>query len=125
MSLSQPNLFDDLAQEFLGAWCMAHGFDAGSASVLVGEDHLAILIEGAFSLAEHKLAEAQSGEALLREYAAELLNQICAAMIKQIERVVERKVLSSDINVNPDADQVMFIFKLAEYEPPHFKERGS
>jgi uncharacterized protein YbcI len=121
-----PNeTLDHLAQDFLTAWQNAHGFSAGSARSLIGPERLAILIEGAFSKAERKLAEAQSGETLLREFASELLNQICAAMLEKIERVAERKVLSSDINVNPDADQVMFIFKLEEKEHSSLKETRS
>jgi uncharacterized protein YbcI len=114
MISSTYEALDLLAQDFLKAWHDAHGFCAGSARSLIGPERLAILIDGAFSKAERKLAEAQSGETLLREYASELLNQICATMIEQIEQVIGRKILSSDINVNPDADQVMFIFKLEE-----------
>ena len=113
--MTSPNdQLDRLAQDFLMAWREAHGFRAGSASALIGPDHLAILIEGAFSQAERKLAEAQSGENLLREYATELLNHICVTMINRIEHAAKREVAASDINVTPDSDQVMFIFKLGD-----------
>ena len=121
-----PNdALDRLSQDFLAAWHDSHGFKAGNASALIGPDRLAILIEGAFSKAERKLAEAQTGENLLREYASELLNQICETMMTRIEQAAQRKVLSSDINVNPDADQVMFIFKLEENERSSSKELRS
>ena len=110
-----PNdALDRLSQDFLAAWHDFHGFKAGNAYALIGPDRLAILIEGAFSKAERKLAEAQAGENLLREYVSEVLNQICETMLTQIEQAAQRKVLASDINVNPDADQVKFIIKFEE-----------
>ena len=111
---SPNNQLDGLAQNFLTSWREAHGLSASSASFLIGPDHLAILLEGAFSQAERKLAEAQSGENLLREYATELLNHICATMIERIQRAVKREVTASDVNVTPDTGQVLFIFKLGK-----------
>ena len=102
---------DLLAQDFLEAWQEAHGVKSGQACALSGPDHMAIIIDGSFSQAERKLAEGQTGENLLRQYAIELLNQICDQMAVHIQRVAGRQVVSSDVNVNPDIDQVMFIFK--------------
>jgi uncharacterized protein YbcI len=102
---------DALAQDFLQAWQDAHGVKSGRVFALSGEDHLAIIIEGSFSKAERKLAEAQSGESLLREYATQLLNNICEKMKLRIEQVVKRKVISSEVSVSPDTDQLIFLFK--------------
>ena len=103
---------DFLAQGFLQAWQDAHGGKSGRAYALSGPDHLAIIIEDSFSQAERKLAEGQTGEALLRQYAVELLNQICDQMSERIQQVVGRQVRASNVNVNPETDQVMFVFKL-------------
>ena len=102
---------DALAQDFLQAWQDAHGVKSGRVFALHGDDHLAIIIEGSFSKAERKLAEAQPGESLLREYATQLLNNICEKMKLRIEQVVHRKVISSEVNVSPDTDQLIFLFK--------------
>lgn len=112
MSRSQPDALDLLAQDFLRAWQDAHGVKSGRSCALRGPDHLAIIIEDSFSQAERKMAEAQTGETLLRQYAVELLNQICDQMAKRIEQTTGREVLSSDLSVNPEADQVVFTFKL-------------
>jgi hypothetical protein len=109
---STPDPLDELAQDFLQAWQDAHGVEAGRAYALSGPDHLAIIIEDSFSQAERKLAQGHTGESLLRQYAVELLYQICDQMSKRIYQVVGRKVGASNINVNPETDQVMFIFKL-------------
>ena len=109
---SQLDNLDLLAQEFLQAWQDAHGVKSGHAYTLAGSDHLAIIIEDSFSLAERKLAEGHTGETLLRQYAVELLSQICDRMQKRIQQDFGRKVRTSKINVNPENDQVMFIFKL-------------
>jgi uncharacterized protein YbcI len=111
MSSARDSL-DGLAQDFLQAWQEAHGVQSGRVSALSGSDHLAIIIEDSFSQAERKLAEGQSGEALLRQYAQELLNQICDQMSERIQQVVGRQVQASNVNVNPEMDQVMFIFNL-------------
>lgn len=116
-TLISSDVLADLAQVLLQAWQEAHGVRLGEASSLVGPDQLAILIEGAFSQAERKLAQDQSGEALIRQYAKELLNQICEERLAQIERAVGRRVLSSSVNVNPELDQVLFIFKLETGQP--------
>ena len=112
MTPSQPDPLNQLAQEFLSAWRAAHGFQSGSASALTGENHLAILIEGAFSQAERKLAETQNGEVLLREYALELLQQICAEKQNLIHQATLREVSTSDVSVNLERDQVIFVFNL-------------
>lgn len=104
---------DLLAQDFLQAWQDAHGVKSGRAYALIGPDHLAIIIEDSFSQAERKMAEGQTGETLLRQYAVELLNQICNQMSKRIQQVAGRHVRASNVNVDPETDQVMFIFKLA------------
>jgi uncharacterized protein YbcI len=111
--MSSPlNPLDLLAQDFLQAWQDAHGVRSGQVSVLSGSDHLAIIIEESFSQAERKLAEGQSGEALLRQYAEKLLNQICDQMSERIQQVVGRQVRASNVTVNPETDQVMFVFNL-------------
>jgi uncharacterized protein YbcI len=102
---------DVLAQDFLQAWQDDHGVKTGRAFALYGDDHLAIIIEGSFSKAERKLAEAQSGETLLREYATQLLNNICEKMKLRIEQVVKRKIISCEVSVSPDTDQLIFLFK--------------
>ncbi len=116
--LSPHESLDQLAQELLAAWSSAHGFDAGSARALVGEDRLAILIEGAFSEAERKLAEDQNGEVLLRQYAVELLNQICQEKYSLIQQATQQEVITSDISVNAEKDQVLFIFHMEVAEKP-------
>ena len=103
-----------LAQDFLLAWQEAHGVKSGTACALSGADHLAIIIEDSFSQAERKLAEGQSGEALLRQYAVELLNQISDQMAEQIKKTTGKSVISSDLSVNPEKDQVVFTFKLLD-----------
>ena len=108
---SPPDPMDLLAQDFLKAWQEAHGVKSGRANALIGLDRLAIIIEDSFSQAERKLAEGQSGGTLLRQYAVELLNQICDQMSEHIQQVTGRQVRSSDVNVSPETDQVMFIFK--------------
>ena len=107
---------DALAQDFLQAWQDAHGVKSGRVYALSDADHMAIIIEGSFSKAERKLAEAQSGESLLREYATQLLNNICETMKLRIEQAVKRKVLSSEVSVNPDTDQLIFLFKTGTSE---------
>ena len=109
---SPSDHLDVLAQDFLQAWQEAHGVQSGRVSALSGSDHLAIIIEDSFSQAERKLAEGQRGEALLRQYAAELLSQICDQMSERIQQVVGRQVKASHVNVNPETDQVMFVFNL-------------
>ena len=108
---SQLDPLDSLAQDFLQAWQDAHGVKTGRVYTLRGDDHLAIIIEDSFSKAERKLAEGQSGENLLREYATQLLNNICVKMKLRIEQVVKRKVISSEVSVSPDTDQLIFLFK--------------
>ena len=108
--------FDSLAQDFLQAWQDAHGVKTGRVYTLRGDDHLAIIIEDSFSKAERKLAEGQSGENLLREYATQLLNNICVKMKLQIEQVVKRKVISSEVSVSPETDQLIFLFKTSTAE---------
>ena len=108
---SLPDPLDALAQDFLQAWQNAHGVQSGRVFALSGADHLAIIIEGSFSKAERKLAEEQSGESLLREYATQLLDNICVKMKLRIEQVVKRKVISSEVSVSPDTDQLIFLFK--------------
>ena len=103
---------DELAQDFLKAWQEAHGVKSGRAFALSGFDHLAIIIEDSFSQAERKLAEGRNGDILLRQYAVELLNQICDQMSDRIEQAVGRTVRTSHVNVDPETDQVMFTFKL-------------
>jgi uncharacterized protein YbcI len=68
------------------------------------------LIEGAFFKSEYKLAEDQTGESLLRQYATELLNQIYETMRIRIEQAIKSKVLSNVIIVRLDAHQVMYIY---------------
>ena len=101
-----------LAEDFLSAWQEAHGFSGGEARALFGTDRLAILIDGAFSQAEKKLAEEERGEALLRHYAVELLAQVCDQMSVRIQEAVDLNVQSSDVSANPDGDQILFVFKL-------------
>lgn len=103
---------DLLAQDFLQAWQNAHGVKSGRVYALRGTDHMAIIIEDSFSQAERKLAKGQIGETLLRQYAVELLNQICDQMSDRIEQTTGREILSSDLSVNPEVDQVVFTFKL-------------
>ena len=110
---SLPNPLEKLAQDFLKAWQDAHGVKSGRVCALSGSNHLAIIIEDSFSQAERKLAEGQSGETLLKQYAIELLNQISDQMSDRIERATGRDVLSSDLIVNPDSDQVVFTFRLS------------
>ena len=73
----QKNKVADLADEMLLSWQMAHGVKSGKGNILIGTDHMAILIDDAFSQAERKMAETQAGEALIQKYALELLNHIC------------------------------------------------
>ena len=73
---------------------------------------VAILIRDSFSRAERKLAQDQSGEVLLRKYAEKLLQQISNEMTDYIEKALGRSVQTNDVNVNPDTDQIMFIFTL-------------
>lgn len=107
---------DALADDFLSAWQTAHGFAGGQARALVGPDRLAILVEGAFSLAELKLAEQQRGGELLRHYAYELLQDIRDQMSDRIFDVLSQPVLSGCVNVNPDSDQVMFVYRLGNIQ---------
>jgi uncharacterized protein YbcI len=102
---------DELAQDFLKAWQEAHGVQSGRAYALNRPDHLAIMIEDSFSRAERKLAEAQAGETLLREYATQLLNNICSEMKISIERAVNRKVISSEVSVSLDTNLLIFLFR--------------
>jgi uncharacterized protein YbcI len=112
LTMSSPlDPLDALAQDFLQAWQDAHGVKSGRVFALHGADHLAIIIEGSFSKAERKLAEAQPGESLLREYATQLLNNICEKMKLRIEQVIKREVISSEVSVSPDTDQLIFLFK--------------
>lgn len=106
-----------LEEELLRAWQSAHGVKTGKASALVGSERLAILIDDAFSRAERKMAEAQAGEMLLRQYALELLNQICNETSLNIELEIGRKIRSREVNVNLDANQVMFVFRFEPSDP--------
>jgi uncharacterized protein YbcI len=108
---TQKDFIEDLAGEILKAWQAAHGVNTGKASLLVGPNQIAVLIEEAFSKAEKKLAEGQTGKELLRKYSLELLNQICTDMKVRIESAVGSTMKDSDVIANPDADQVMFVFK--------------
>lgn len=114
MKLRLDAALDALADDFLVAWQEAHGFIGGQARPMVGRDRLAVLIEGAFSQAELKLAEQQSGGELLRHYAVELLQDISGQMYVRIEEVVNQPVISDSISVSPDCDLVMFVFRLGE-----------
>jgi uncharacterized protein YbcI len=102
---------DALAKDFLKAWQDAHGVKSGRVFALRGDDHLAIIIENSFSKAERKLAEVQSGESLLREYATQLLNNICSEMKIRIEQMLKREVLSSEVSVSLDTDRLIFLFR--------------
>jgi len=99
-----------LENDLLDAWQAAHGVRSGKASALIGPDRLAILIDDAFSQAERVMSEAQTGETLMRQYALELLNQICDEKSLDVEQAVGTKIRSRDVNVNLNANQVMFIF---------------
>ena len=103
-----------ISQAFLETWQDAHGFSAGSANGLMGPQQLVIIIDGAFSRAEHNLAKNQPGKNLLTTYSNALLQQISDTMIEQVEQALERQVLTHMFNVNIPADQVMFSFQLAE-----------
>jgi uncharacterized protein YbcI len=112
LTMSSPlDPLDALAQDFLKAWQDAHGVKSGRVYALIGTEHLAIIIEDSFSKAERKLAEAQSGESLLREYATQLLNTICSEMKICIERTMKREVLSSEVSVSLDTDRLIFLFR--------------
>lgn len=103
-----------ISHVFLEIWQEVHGFSAGSANALMGPQQLVIIIDGAFSHAEHNLAKNQSGKNLLISYTNALLQQISDTMIEQVEQAVERQVKSHIYHVNIPADQVMFSFHLAE-----------
>jgi uncharacterized protein YbcI len=109
---TQNEKVDDLAEELLLNWHLAHGVKSGKENILIGIEHLAILVDHAFSQAERKMAETQEGEALIPQYALELLNQICDDRESRIEDITRKKILSCDVNVNLDANQVMFLFSL-------------
>jgi uncharacterized protein YbcI len=112
LTMSSPHdPLDALAQDFLKAWQDAHGVKSGRVFALRGDDHLAIIIENSFSKAERKLAEEQSGENLLREYATQLLNNICSEMKIRIEQMLKREVLSSEVSVSLDTDRLIFLFR--------------
>ena len=96
----------------MNAWQEAHGFKAGRSTPIFNPQRFVVLIDGAFSEAEHKLAETQSGKTLLEQYAIELLSDICDTMKIEIETATKRVVLSSEVNVNLAADQVQFTFHL-------------
>jgi uncharacterized protein YbcI len=106
----EEKVIKHLQQNFLLAWQEAHGVKSGKASALIGPDHLAMLIDNAFSRAERTMAGEKPGKALLRQYALELLNQICNEISLEIEETAGCKIRSRDVNVNLDENQVMVIF---------------
>ena len=78
--------------------------------MLLGPERVAVLIEGAFSPAEHKLAQDQKGRDLLQKYAVELLHQISAELKDRIADTIHRPLGDSDVIANLETDQIMFIY---------------
>ncbi len=99
-------------QDLLQSWQATNGYSAGSAKALSGPGQLAILLERIFSPAERKLARNQSGEFLLRQYHTELVDQFARQMVDHLQQTLDRVVRSYSVNINPNADQILFIFTL-------------
>ena len=100
-----------LAQDFLQEWKRAHGAPNGTANALVGRDSLAIHIEHAFTKAELNLVEHSAGRHLVAQYAEGLLDQVCNSMVGRVEEVLNRRVVSTGVSLNPAADWLMCFYK--------------
>ncbi len=107
-----------LAQEFLAAWQQAHGAPHGAASALIGPDSLAVLLEQAFSRAEHSLSRQSDNAALLEQYIHRLIDQIAPQLAGRVEQVTSRPVLSTSLNAEVKQDWVIIFFKLGDALEP-------
>jgi uncharacterized protein YbcI len=107
-----------LAQEFLTAWQQAHGAPHGAASALVGPDSLAVLLEKAFSRAEHNLSRQRDTAPLLEQYIHRLIDQIAPNVAGRVEQVTGRQVLTTSLNADVKQDWVIIFFKLGDVLEP-------
>ena len=118
--LQREMLFDytngeALAQEFLTIWQQAHSAPDGTASALIGTDSLAILLEHAFSRAEHSLSQQRSDSAdLLRQYIHRLIHQIAPKLAGRVEQVKGRPVLTTSFNSDIEQGWVIVFFTLGD-----------
>jgi hypothetical protein len=103
-----------LAQDFLQEWKHAHGSPNGTASALVGRDSLAIHIEHAFTQAELNLVERPTGRHLVAQYAEGLLDQVCNSMVGRVEEVLDRRVVSTGVSLNPAAGWLICFYKFGD-----------
>ena len=103
-----------LAQEFLTIWQQAHGAPKGTASALIGTDSLAVLLERAFSRAEHSLSRQSDSPGLLQQYIQRLVDQIAPNLAGRVEQVTGRRVLTTSLNTNIEQDWVIIFFKLGD-----------
>ena len=107
-----------LAQEFLAAWQQAHGAPDGAASALVGPNSLAVLLEKAFSRAEHNLSRRPDTAALLKQYIQRLIDQIAPNVAGRVEQVTGRRVLTTGLNTDIEQNWVIIFFKLGDALEP-------
>lgn len=104
-----------VAQEFLAAWQQAHGATRGAACALAGPQHVALVVENAFSQAEHLLAQQADGSpqsALLQQYVDGLIGQLAPALSARVEDVTGQTVAMNSLVSNIEQDWLMIFFKL-------------
>lgn len=107
-----------LAQDFLAAWQQAHGAPDGAASALVGPNSLAVLLEKAFSRAEHNLSRQSNNTVLLDQYIQRLIGQIAPDLAGRVEQVTGRPVLKTGLKTDIDQNWVIIFFKLGDALEP-------
>lgn len=113
--LAETTHHEGLAQlaHNLGAeWTRLHGIAGGHAKALSGPEHLAIIVDEAFSRAELALARQAGGQPVIQRYIEELLAQLCAATRLNVEAATGRRVVGSSYSVNFAAGWVMCVFRL-------------
>lgn len=101
-----------IAQDLLAAWQQAHGTRHGKAHSMAGPEGVVIFIEDAFSQAELKLTEQQSGCELLRRYAKGLLEQVCREQATHIAAVSGRSVIATGVSIDPQEGWLICFFRL-------------
>ena len=107
-----------LAQEFLAAWQQAHGAPDGAASALVGPNSLAVLLEKAFSRAEHHLIRQPDAATLLEQYTQRLIDQIAPNLTGRVKQVTGRQILTTGFKTDIEQNWVIIFFKLGDALEP-------
>jgi uncharacterized protein YbcI len=95
-------------------WARLHGLGHRAASALAGSDHIAVIIEEAFSPAEQRLARQTPGQNVMQTYTEQMLAQLYEAVTPRVEAHHGRHVVGASYSLNFTAGWVVCVFKLGE-----------